>query len=362
MTLGRVLGLLVAALAAILGSMYLSSLRHLDRDPQGGVLLPGLEAQLDAITDIRLRKGGDKPLTSLRRTAPGSWVVVERDSYPADVSKVKRLLLALADAKIIEQKTSDPANYAVLGVEDATTANAGGTEVALLAPGKTTTIIVGRPAGNGNYARRAGEAISYAVEPAIPLDAAPRDWIDGKLLDVPVEKIQGIRVRLADGTAYHITRLPAVAKPASAAAQSAAPAQNEGFRLETVPAGRQPADADMIAPSPTSYSGVPADDVTAATSIDFSKPSVAEIALNDGSVLTLTGTVAGDKHWITLQSGKDEALNARSRGRAFEIASYRYEALFRPLEQLLKPKPAKPEPAAKTGAGRPAPNASPPAR
>lgn len=368
MTLRRVLILLVIALAAILGSMYLSSRRHMDRDPQGQTFLPGLEAQLDGITDIEIRKGSDKPLTVLHRKAPGAWVVTQRDSYPADSARIKRLLFALADAKITEQKTSNPASYPVLGVEDARKANAGGTEISLVAPGRTTSIIVGHSSGNGNYVRRAGEAPSFAVEPAIDVDAEPREWIDGKLLDVPVEKIQNIRMRLADNTGYRISRLPPVTKPGSSAAPStaqspangkteaAAPAQNEGFKLDSVPAGREAASPEVIAPSQTSYNGVTADDVAMASSIDFRKPSVAEITLSDGSVLTITGVVAGDKHWITLHSSKDEALNARTQGRAFEIAGYRYDSLFRPLEQLLKPKPARPEKSAKakTPASKPA--------
>jgi len=39
-----------------------------------------------------------------------------------------------------------------------------------------------------------------------------------------------------------------------------------------------------------------------------------------------------------LQAGKDAALNAKAAGRAFDIAGYRYDAIFRPLEQLLVPK------------------------
>lgn len=367
MTLRRVLILLAVALAAILGSMYLSSQRHLDRDPQGGTLLPGLEAGLDAVTGIEFRKGSEKPLTVLHRTAPGAWVVSQRADYPADAAKVRRLLFALADAKITEQKTSNPASYPILGVEDASAAHAGGTQVSLVAPGRTTAVIVGHSTGNGNYVRRAGEATSFAVEPAIQVDAEPRDWIDGKLLDVPAEKIQDIRMRLADHTAYRISRLPTVAKPGASAGPSAAhkpgapdagsatPAQNEGFKLDSVPAGREAASPDVIAPSPTSYNGVTADDVSMASDIDFGKPSVAEITLTDGSVLTLTGTVAGDRHWITLHSSKDETLNARTRGRAFEIASYRYDSLFRPLEQLLKPRPAKPEKSAKAVTSSPKP-------
>jgi hypothetical protein len=32
-------------------------------------------------------------------------------------------------------------------------------------------------------------------------------------------------------------------------------------------------------------------------------------------------------------------LTARAQGRAFEVPSYRYDAIFKPLEQFLVPKP-----------------------
>ena len=43
----------------------------------------------------------------------------------------------------------------------------------------------------------------------------------------------------------------------------------------------------------------------------------------------------GDKHWIKVQADKDAALAAKAKDRAFEVAGYRYDAIFRPLEQLL---------------------------
>jgi hypothetical protein len=48
-----------------------------------------------------------------------------------------------------------------------------------------------------------------------------------------------------------------------------------------------------------------------------------------------------DKHWIKVTANKDAALAAKAKDRAFEVASYRYDAIFRPLEQLLVPKESK---------------------
>ncbi len=86
-----------------------------------------------------------------------------------------------------------------------------------------------------------------------------------------------------------------------------------------------------------------AEDVAAAGDIDFSKPSTTVVTMADGGVITLTGAVIGEKRWIQVAAPKDAGLSARTRGRAFEIATYRYDGIFKPLEQLLVPKPAVPD-------------------
>jgi hypothetical protein len=127
-----------------------------------------------------------------------------------------------------------------------------------------------------------------------------------------------------------------------------------------VPPGRKAADSASLAPSPTLLSGFTADDVTPVGDIDFSKPSVATLTLSDGNMITITGAASGDKHWVQVQASKDAALNAKAAGRAFEIASYRFDAIFRPLEQLLVPKapPAATKPSA-PGATKPSPSKKP---
>lgn len=102
-------------------------------------------------------------------------------------------------------------------------------------------------------------------------------------------------------------------------------------------------------------SNLTADDVATATDIDFTKPSQAIFTLADGNVITITGVVTGDKRWIQVAASKDPALDAKAHKRAFEVASYRYDAIFRPLEQLLVPKETKPP----VGAKFPVPRSSP---
>jgi hypothetical protein len=107
----------------------------------------------------------------------------------------------------------------------------------------------------------------------------------------------------------------------------------------------------VLAPSPATYGGLTADDVAPVGAIDFSKAAVATVTLSDGNVITMTGAASADKHWVQVRASKDAALDAKGSGRAFEIAGYRYDAIFRPLEQLLVPK--EPPPAAHKSAPKP---------
>jgi Domain of unknown function (DUF4340) len=370
----RFIALLVAALLAISGALYLSTQRNLPRDPHGLALLPSLASGLNTVTSLTVRKGAAAPVTVHKQGE--QWTVAERADYPADVPKLRKLLLALNDAKIREEKTSNPASYAIIGVEDLSQPGATGTQIELTAQNGKYAVIVGKSAGEGNFVRRAGEKTSYIVEPGISVEAEPRYWIDTRLLDIPADKIQSIETKPATGASYLVHRVPqnepkpgdnksgnpSAASAASAAnpsattplpAPAAAPAADK-FALDGVPSGRQAADTQTLAPSPAHFGNLNVEDVGPTGDIDFSKPSTVTITLADGGVITITGAVIGDKRWIKVAAPQDAGLTAKANGRAFEIASYRYDGIFRPLEQLLVPKP--PPPSAKP----PAPSAKPP--
>jgi hypothetical protein len=372
----RFIALLVAALAAITAALYLSTQRNVVREVHGLPLLPALASELDSVTSLSVLKGSTTPSVTVHKQGE-QWTVAERANYPADVAKLRKLLLALGDAKIREEKTSDPANYPIIGVEDPTKPGATGAQIELLAKDAKLDVIVGKPIEQGNFVRRAGEKSSYIVEPGISFEAEPRFWIDTRLLNFSADKIQSIQFKPDTGSTYTVRRVSepapkpdegkkaaanatgtpsAAGAPAAAAAAAPAPAATPAapaapaaskFVLEGVPSGRQAADSNALAPSPTAFSDLNDDDVAPIAEIDFSKPSTVILTLSDGSVITLTGAVVGEKHWIEVAAPQDATLRTKASGRAFEIASYRYDQIFRPLEQLLVPKPA---PAAKPAA------------
>jgi hypothetical protein len=334
--------LIVVALAAIAAALYVSTQRNAQRETPGLALLPALPEDLNAVSAVTVRKGSAKPTLTLHKTGR-QWSVAERADYPADVSKLRTLLVSLRDARIVEEKTVDPARFPQIGVEDPVDAGAAGAEVAVVTAGGTSAVIVGKAVGNGNFVRRRGENRSYSVEPSISLETEPRFWIDARLIDAPVALIQSIEHKPAAGLSFALHRLN--------------PADNT-FSLDAVPVGRKAKDGHALAPSPSMLTGLNAEDVAAANTVDFSSPSQVIVTLTDGKVLTLVGTAVGDKHWIQVTSTKDADLTAKTQGRAFEIASYRYDEIFKPLEQFLEPPPPK-TPAAPKPALKAAPAAAP---
>ena len=384
----RFIALLVAAVLAISGALYLSTERTLPRDPRGGALLPALAGEMNTVSAVSVRRASATPTATIH-LKDGRWTVAERGDYPADVPKLRKLLLALSDAKIVEEKTSNPASFPVIGVEDPSATGATGAEVSFTAGDGAHAVIVGKPVGGGNFVRRKGENVSYSVEPGISFETEPRFWIESKLFDAAPANIQSIEVKPAAGTAYTLRRATpapagksgAVATPAPGSTASGATPATGGaaatggtaasggtaaaggtaatadlFTLEGVPPGRKPADSAMLAPSPTLLSGLTVDDVAPVGDIDFSKSTVATLTLSNGDAITISGAANGDKHWIRLQAGKDAPLNARTTGRAFEIASYQFDAVFRPVEQLLVPKPPPPAKAVTAPKKKPVPS------
>ena len=328
MNRARFTALAVAAFIVLAAALYLGSRRNAgEPSAEGTVFLPQLAGELGTVSEIDLAKGTPAPGVTLHRAGDG-WTVAQRADYPADGSKVKKLLLSLADAKIVEEKTSNPVNFPIIGVEDPAKPGAAGTQITLVAKDGKQSVIVGKPVGEGNFARRGGEDKSFTVAPGITADIEPRGWIDARLLDVPAAQIQSVDAKPAAGAGYTLHRLKA---------------GEDGFAFDGAPpAGRKLLDPKGLAPSPTALSSLSADDVAAASDIDFSTPSQAVFTLADGNVITVTGTVAGDKRWIEVQTAKDAAFNTKAQNRAFEVASYRFDAIFRPLEQLLVPKETKP--------------------
>ena len=79
----------------------------------GTAFIPGLLGKLNDVATIEITNANNQVLATLLKNED-SWVVKEKKRYPADITKIRASLLAIAEAKILEQKTSNPDLYAKL--------------------------------------------------------------------------------------------------------------------------------------------------------------------------------------------------------------------------------------------------------
>jgi hypothetical protein len=337
MTPRRLAALFVAGIAVIVLAVWLSSQRHLERATAAGELvLPGMEQALNSITEVRLTKGDDTH-TTLKKGAT-DWVVDER-GYPADSGKVRKLLLDMASLNVVEEKTRTPANFPQLGVEDVNSPKATGTRVDAKAGDKTYSLIVGKSSGaSSGYVRVSNSMQSLLAAPSLTVDADPKRWLDHTLLDLAQDRVKDFTIKPASGPSYSASR-PSKDKP--------------DFTVADIPKGRELSNPTAADPIAGSLSGLTLDDAQHAPASMPDPKTLAHASFHtfDGLALDLTGRKDGTRTLISVSAtstdksteAQAQALAARTQGWEFEIPAYKYDAIFRPLEDLLQkpPEPAK---------------------
>lgn len=333
----------VLAAAAVLATAAATWLAlHRSPAPAGApraAVLPELAGKLDALTQVRLVTQGSTVAVTLQRT-PAGWTVAERGGYPADAAKLGRTVLALAALRTTDTKTSDPALYSRLGVEDVARPAAAGVMVELTLPGGRLGLIVGKAAGaTGTYVRRDGDAQSLEATPALSIDRDAPLWLDRRLMSIDASRVRSIEVTPLKGRSYSIRR--------------ERPEQSD-FSLIGVPAGRKPYNPSVAGPQAQLLASLEFEDVRTAAAVDFASGPTGRAIYRtfDGLVVTLEGTRTGGKSWLRVQVAYDpegatgkaadvrqeaDSLTHRTATWAYELPAYRLDSLLRPVEDFLGP-------------------------
>jgi len=342
----RSLAWLIGTLAALalLAGVFLAGQR--DSRPADGLFLPGLKDDLNAISRIVITGPGNTAIVTLERGAD-RWTVAGRNNYPADVGRIRKNLLELAEARIIEEKTSDPAFYERLGVQDLGSPSATGVQLTIAGGREPVDLIVGLAQSGApdlTYVRRAGEPASWLIAGQFDLPKQGGEWLDRALTDLPAERIASVTIDHPGIETLRIARVPAPAKPAGDATPP--PEGIIEFSVADVPAGRElsyPGVGNGVA---STLADLQLEDVEtrAALGADPGKPIVARFVTTDGLVVEASAWRLPDGTRVTFTaSGNGEAekeaaaLNARLGGWVYTLPSYKTEQLTRRLSELLAP-------------------------
>jgi len=268
----------------------------------GGPILPGLQAALNDVDRVTIKKAGGETVATIEKHAEG-WSVAEKGGYPADIAKLRQNLRALAEAKIIETKTANPAFYDKLGVLDVADPKATGLSIAIAASGKDLgTLILGDAKGTKQrYARRASEAQSYLLDrdPTLPKTAA--QWLEPGIVDVRGNRVRQVTIKHPDGEVVTIS------KPNADAAN---------FDVLGVPKGRELLYAGVANVIGNALRELNLEDVERADTTAPEKPVQVEYRTFDGLVVRITGAKRGDDAWITVVASVDAEQAAQAQAAA----------------------------------------------
>lgn len=226
----KFIALLALALVALAIAWWMEQDRAQTADLYSGQLFPGLSGQINQVTGLVLRDTQGRQVNI--RLSNGLWGIEEKQGYPADAGKLRSVLLLLADAQVLEEKTSRPDMYHRLGVEDPSGPDADNLVLTIVQPGQERSLIIGKLAMNsGTYVRRIGEPTSLLINQALALEADPMKWLIPDLLDIGPDEIQRVEIRHPDGAELLIARKDET---------------GHDFLIQNLPPGREP-EADFVA-------------------------------------------------------------------------------------------------------------------
>jgi len=217
-------------------------------------LFPHLRDQVNDVASITIAGAGNKPFVTLKRANDG-WQVGERGGYAADVGKLREFLLKLADATVIETKTSNPKRYTELGIEDTSAADAKGVLVTLAGVKDPVKLIIGLfngGGGGGTFVRRDGEAQSLLAKGNLLAEKDPAAWIKHDLASVDADRIKQVSITGIDGKVLRVY------KDTTA---------DVNFKIADVPKGREPASEYVANSLGSGLSNLRIDDVASAKDV-----------------------------------------------------------------------------------------------
>ena len=276
---------ILAVVAAVISSQREGAVPELER----ATLFPAFRDTVNEAGTISLRSGG-RTLTIARNA--NQWLIAEADNYPADPAKVRKLLIEVADLKIIEENTRNPHRYATLAVQDpdAEQTESAALEIKDVKGGPQASFIVGKrqlsgaAGGNpGRYVRLAGKDQALLVTGPLDAPADITSWIVAELLHIDPARVREVRIEHPDGARVELHA-----------------ADSGDMALVNLPAGKETKAPTVLNRMKDVLQNVRIEDVMKGDAATLPAPrTVTTIETVDGLVVRTEGGTIKDTTWVS---------------------------------------------------------------
>ena len=288
--------LTVATAAAAVAVVVNERLRGGD-SVAGAMLYPGLLDRVNDIDFVEVSTTADGTVSARRED--GRWGVVQRHGYPADFKTLSGMLYDLARLELIEPRTSKPALYSKIRVEDLDGGGAQSIRISAKAGGETVAdLLVGftRPdeLGGGVFVRRTGEAQSWLAKGSFQPVRLLTRFLERNIANVEQRRIRRARLTHADGETVTVSK--------------AGPEETAWTLEEPLPKGRKAKANHELSPLTSWLDFLIFDDVRPTGEVDFSKPPVSgRFETFDGLVVEVHMVERDGAHWVALAASPGTA-------------------------------------------------------
>jgi len=301
----------------------------------GEALFPGLAGKADRIAKIRVTQGNTT--LGLARDKDG-WSLEDRGGYPARTDTVRALLIGLAEAELVEVKTSSKERYSVLELEDPHDKDAKsrliqllddkGNAIAEVVVGKKRSDAFGSSRG-GTYVRRPDDAQSWLANADINAPIAIRDWVQPNVIDIPSQKIASVDIEIVGEEPLKIVR------------DAADPSK---YTLAAMPSGKKLKDNFAIGAIVRAAGSIELEDVRKAGSAQSQEAGTALLEADGGLKVTLRLRKEGDDYWLSAEaSGADgeakktaEDIMRRVQGWQFKVSTTKAQSILKRRADLFE--------------------------
>jgi hypothetical protein len=332
-------------------------------DVAGEPMFPGLAERLNGLKTVTVRQA-DGDLTF--DWDGKAWVARDRKNYPADGEKIAGLVIQMARMVKLEAKTAVADKLERLDLNDPKAKDSRAKEITLLdREGKTLAgLVVGKrkftlgSKEGGTYVRVPGSNQAWLVLGDLNPGSKPRDWLKRDIADIKDKQVKRITVVHPDGERIVVGKLSP---------------KDASFKIENLPAGKQPASDFVADEYGRILSVMLLDDVAKAEDVPFAKDktTTAEIDGFDGIRVTLQTTEKDGRTWVRIKAeppvgspgakeapakGEDKAgefkstaaeatpdwtkvaneINARADGWVYEVPAYEVAPLKKRMAELVK--------------------------
>ena len=317
---------LALVLVVLLAGILTNAISNNGDSSAGGLLFPDLKAEINNLSQVSISSAGKSVTLTIEAD---QWVLAEYKSYPVDTGKLRQLILALADAKKLEEKTSKVEMYERLGVEDSS-ANSYNTEIRLNGPDSARTLIIGNLAQREyRYARIAGEATSWLIDQNPTLPSELSDWLLPEILNIDSSRIQSVTITHGDGETINIHKEDAAVTD---------------YSVSDIPGGRKLSYSSIVDGMAGVVSGLNLEDVAESSNAAQDVSAATTVFKTfDGLEITIESSIRDENSWITVSANQPDAtsgeaakINERVSGWAYQIQSYKAEQLRRRWDDILK--------------------------